>query len=75
MLYEPHYTYHCAWACRILSDSKPARHVDISSSLQFAAMASAWIPIAHYDFRAPQIVLSNLALGTADLTRLHSGFA
>ena len=70
MGYEPHYTYHCAWACRILAKTRPASHVDISSSLHFATMASAWVPLAHYDFRGPQIVLSNLTVGRADLTRL-----
>jgi len=27
---EPHYTYHPAWAARILAQTKPQKHVDIS---------------------------------------------
>ena len=70
MGYEPHYTYHCAWACRVLAETRPPRHVDLSSSLQFAAMASAFTPIEHYDFREPRIVLPGLTVGAADLLSL-----
>ncbi len=68
--YEPHYTYHCSWACRVLADCKPAHHVDIGSSMQFVGMASAWVPITHYDYRKPDIALPGLQVGTADLLAL-----
>ena len=70
MGYEPHYTYHCAWACRELAQAKPSLHVDISSSMAFVTMASAWVPVVHYDFRIPEIVLSGLTVGQADLCAL-----
>jgi SAM-dependent methyltransferase len=70
MGYEPHYTYHCAWACRVLVSTSPRFHVDISSSLQFAAMASAWVPVHHMDFRRPDIVLSGLKTSTGSLLNL-----
>jgi hypothetical protein len=70
MAYEPHYTYHCAWACRILAENPPSEHIDISSSLMFAAMASAWVPVHYIDFRVPRIVLPGLRTSCGDLTKL-----
>lgn len=70
MRYDPHYTYHCAWACRVLAATKPENHIDISSSIAFVTMASAWMPIEHYDLRTPEITLPGLTVGTADLTNL-----
>jgi SAM-dependent methyltransferase len=68
--YEPHYTYHCSWACRVLAETKPAHHVDIGSAMMFVGMASAWVPLTHYDYRRPEITLPGLEVGTADLLAL-----
>lgn len=68
--YEPHYTYHLSWACRLLARCPPSTHVDIGSSMQFVGMASAWLPISHYDVRQPAISLPSLHVGTASLTSL-----
>src|SRR4051794_25744409 len=43
--FEPHYTYHPAWAARVLSETRPACHVDIGSTLPFITMISAFIPV------------------------------
>ena len=69
--FDHHYIYHLAWAARILSQTKPVSHVDISSSLQFCTMLSAFIPVKFYDYRPAQIVLPNLTLDHADLTSLQ----
>lgn len=69
--FDPHYVFHTAWACRVLAESRPALHVDISSSLYFVATASAFVPIDFYDYRPANLGLSGLRTAHADLTRLH----
>lgn len=68
--FDPHYTYHPAWAARVLNSIKPIVHVDISSTLNFSAIASAFVPIEFYDYRPAALKLSNLATGRADLLSL-----
>lgn len=68
--FDKHYVYHLAWASRILSAIKPTYHVDISSSLRFCAILSAFIPVRYYEFRAVEIKLSNLTSDVVDLTSL-----
>ncbi|MDP9047957.1 MAG: DUF268 domain-containing protein [Bacteroidota bacterium] len=68
---EPHYTYHPAWAARVLAQTKPSRHIDISSITHFSNIVSAFIPTEFYDYWPAGIVLSNYSSGKADLTNLH----
>lgn len=68
--FEPHYTYHPAWAARILAQTRPAEHVDISSSVAFVAVASAFVPIRFYDYRPAPLRLDGLECGAADLLAL-----
>lgn len=58
--FDRHYIYHPAWAARILAETNPAEHIDISSTLNFATMLSAFIPVRFYDFRPADVSLSNL---------------
>lgn len=58
--FDRHYLYHPAWAARVLAETKPAEHIDISSTLGFATMLSAFIPVRFYDFRPADVRLSNL---------------
>jgi len=67
---EPHYTYHPAWAARVLANLRPAKHIDISSTTNFTTIVSAFIPIEFYDYRPAGIYLSNYSSGHADLTCL-----
>lgn len=69
--FDRHYVFHTAWACRVLAESRPVVHVDISGSLYFASSASAFVPIRFYDYRPVQLGLSGLTCDRADLTRLH----
>lgn len=69
--FDPHYLYHTAWAARILAANKPAKHVDISSSLSFVSIASAFIPFEFYDYRPAELNLSNVKSMHADITKLH----
>ncbi|GAA4197083.1 hypothetical protein GCM10022289_03760 [Pedobacter jeongneungensis] len=67
---EPHYTYHPAWAARILAKTQPKKHVDISSILHFSTIVSAFIPVEFYDYRPAKIKLEGLDTKHADLTQL-----
>jgi hypothetical protein len=67
---EPHYTYHPAWAARVLAQTKPSKHIDISSTTHFSTIVSAFIPTEFYDYRPANIVLTNYLSGHADLTAL-----
>ncbi len=68
--FEPHYTYHPAWAAGILSRTRPAKHVDISSSLLFNAVVSAFVPVDFYDFRPAALELSGLQARAGNLLDL-----
>src|SRR5947209_7689384 len=57
--FDRHYIYHTAWAARILSETKPALHTDISSSLYFSSIVSAFIKVKFYDIRPPVLSLDN----------------
>ena len=68
--FDRHYIYHPAWAARVLSKTKPSLHVDISSTLHFCSIVSAFIPVQFFDFRPASLRLSGLACKAADVTRL-----
>ena len=68
--FDAHYLYHTAWAIRVLAETRPAQHIDISSCLRFVSMASAIVPVDFYDYRPAEISLSGLSCGQADLTSL-----
>lgn len=69
--FDRHYVFHPAWAARIVAKNKPAVHVDISSTLYFCSMVSAFIPVQFYDYRPAQLGLSQLEDGEIDLTQLR----
>lgn len=68
--FDRHYVFHTAWASRVLAESKPTLHIDISSSLYFVANASAFVPMQFYDYRPAQLDLNGLSCASADLTQL-----
>lgn len=68
--FDSHYIYHPAWAARIVKSYMPDFHVDISSTLHFSTLLSAFIPVKFFDFRPAQLNLSNLTSGREDLTSL-----
>lgn len=68
--FDRHYVFHTGWAARILSKTKPREHIDISSSLYFASIASAFVPIKFYDYRPPDLKLAGLEIEFADLLSL-----
>lgn len=68
--FDQHYIYHPAWAARILAQTRPAFHVDISSTLTFSTIVSAFVPVKFYDYRPADLKLSGLESDFADLNRL-----
>ncbi len=68
--FDRHYIYHPAWAARILAETKPEMHVDVSSSLHFCSIVSAFVPVKFYDYRPANLQLGNLSSEAADLLAL-----
>lgn len=68
--FDRHYTFHTAWAARVLAETRPAEHVDIASAVYFAGIVSAFVPTRFYDVRPARMDLANLKTGAADLTQL-----
>lgn len=69
--FEPHYTYHPAWAARVVREIQPKKHIDISSSLPFCTILSAFVETEFYDYRPAVLSLDQLTSAEADLTSLH----
>jgi SAM-dependent methyltransferase len=69
-VFDEHYIYHPAWAARILARTRPSLHVDISSTLAFCSIVSAFIPVKFYDYRPARLALSDLTSEKADLLAL-----
>jgi hypothetical protein len=65
--FDPHYIYHPAWAARILAITDPALHIDISSSLSFCTIVSAFVPVKFYDYRPVNVNLTGLQAKHGDL--------
>lgn len=68
--FSRHYVYHTGWAARVLAKTRPERHVDISSSLYFVSIASAFIKMEHYDYRPPSFHSDNVEVRFGDLMSL-----
>jgi SAM-dependent methyltransferase len=69
--FDRHYVYHTAWAARKVKEINPEFHTDISSSIYFSSLVSAFVPVKFYDFRPAEIVLSGLDSLKADLLSLQ----
>lgn len=68
--FDRHYVFHTAWAARVLAETRPSKHIDVSSSLYFCSIASAFVPIEFYDYRTANLSLSNLSSLPGDLLKL-----
>lgn len=53
--FDRHYIFHTAWAARVVQKIAPEIHTDISSSLYFSTIVSAFVPINFYDYRPAKI--------------------
>lgn len=68
--FDRHYVYHTSWAARVVKEINPEYHVDISSSLYFCGLVSAFIPVHFYDYRPADLRLTGLKTAHADLHNL-----
>jgi SAM-dependent methyltransferase len=68
--FDAQYIYHPAWAARIINEAKPELHTDISSTLYFCTIVSAFVKTEFYDYRPAILNLGNLSCKQADLTDL-----
>ncbi|MDQ8004977.1 MAG: DUF268 domain-containing protein [Pedobacter sp.] len=68
--FDRHYIYHPAWATRIVKSYNPDKHIDISSTLHFCSILSAFIPVEFYDYRPANLSLPNLKSLPGDLLNL-----
>lgn len=68
--FDRHYVYHTSWAARVVQETMPAKHIDISSSLYFAGIVSAFVPVEFYDYRPADLRLSNLLSKEGNLMNL-----
>lgn len=68
--FEPHYLFHPAWAARVVRQVEPEKHIDISSTLHFSTIVSAFVPVDFYDYRPVELNLSGLETKRGDLMRL-----
>jgi SAM-dependent methyltransferase len=58
--FDRHYVYHTSWAARKVKEINPIKHVDISSSLYFCGIVSAFNDVDFYDYRPADLHLSGL---------------
>lgn len=68
--FDRHYIYHPAWAARLIAQIKPEKHIDVSSTLHFCSLVSAFVPVDFYDYRPANLVLQGLGSERGDLNRL-----
>jgi len=68
--FDRHYVFHTAWAARKVKKISPKVHYDLSSSLYFNAIVSAFVPIQFYDYRPAILNLTGLLSGKGDLYKL-----
>lgn len=68
--FDRHYVYHTSWAARVVQETMPTKHIDISSSLYFAGIVSAFVPVEFYDYRPADLHLSNLSSKEGNLMSL-----
>lgn len=68
--FDRHYVYHTSWAARKVKEISPVKHVDISSSLYFCGIVSAFVDVDFYDYRPADLHLSGLKSLKGDLHNL-----
>lgn len=68
--FDSHYIYHPAWAARIIAHNNPPYHIDISSTLHFCSILSAFKPVFFFDYRPVTLKIDNLSCGAVDLASL-----
>lgn len=68
--FDRHYIYHPAWAVRIIRMLNPEVHYDISSTLSFSSILSAFVHVKFFDYRPANLDLNGLESNSINLTKL-----
>jgi SAM-dependent methyltransferase len=68
--FDPHYFYQGAWLARELAAAKPAKHVDVGSSVLMVSTVSALVPTLFVDYRPLQVALPGLQCVAGDAAHL-----
>jgi len=68
--FDRHYVYHTGWAARKVKEINPAFHIDISSSLYFTSIVSAFVPVHFYDYRPAELYMSDIESKEGNLHHL-----
>jgi hypothetical protein len=68
--FDTHYIYHTAWAARKVREIGASTHTDISSSLYFSSIVSAFVSVTFYDFRPAKLNLSGITSLPNNLSKL-----
>ena len=68
--FDRHNVYQTGWAARKVREINPPFHVDISSSLYFVSILSAFIPVKFYDYRPAELYLDRIESNQGNLTNL-----
>jgi hypothetical protein len=68
--FDTHYVYHTGWAARKVREIGASKHVDISSSLYFSSIVSAFTVVEFYDFRPANLNLPGLVSKANNLLNL-----
>jgi SAM-dependent methyltransferase len=68
--FDRHYVYHTSWAARKVKEINPFKHIDISSSLYFCGIVSAFTDVDFYDYRPADLKLSRLRSLEGNLHKL-----
>ena len=62
-----HYTYHPAWALRVLLSYKPHKHIDLASKLDFSLSVASFMPVEYHDYRIVNIKFHNFNSSFTDI--------
>ena len=68
--FDRHYVFHTSWAARKVKQINPEVHIDISSSLYFCGILSAFQSVEFYDYRPADLNLDNLVSKRVDIHNL-----
>jgi len=65
-----HYTYHPAWALKVLLSYKTKIHIDLASKLDFSLSVASFMPVEYHDYRIVNIKFNNFNSIFTDISNL-----
>ena len=71
--FDAHYFYQAVWATERITQTKPAKHVDIGSSIDFIGMLTTHVPVVFTDIRPLRARLPRLLCVAGDILSLPFG--